>query len=279
MRKTPNGSKFARQTLDNRSGPNKHELGHFWFNARGKRIAYCYIRKNACTAFKQIICETSSQANFSEFEGNQMTFMGEHHRLESTQEIMDCNERIFVYRDPNERLISLYINKFVSRDQNDHIFRRFEEETNLSPDKASFRDFVMVYCREPFELKDPHVRPLEHHLARVKYTWAIPMSELSAAMEVLLGRVTAKQYFSVPTNSTSYGSDADSLFDQPSCDLRQRLLKSGKLPSKRSMMDKELEQVVRQRYSCDYELVERLEPYLPIVERLRRRLFGQPKHS
>ena len=48
--------------LDRRNKIISYGRAHFWFELGGKTYGYCYIRKNACSAFKKLICDTSDVA-------------------------------------------------------------------------------------------------------------------------------------------------------------------------------------------------------------------------
>ncbi|WP_173508503.1 MULTISPECIES: sulfotransferase family 2 domain-containing protein [unclassified Aliiroseovarius] len=152
-----------------------NRVEHYWFEANGKRFAYAYIRKNACTAFKTLICETSRRADFVETGLRPMRFMNKYHRIKTRRQLDQCHTRLFVYRDPYGRLVSAYLNKFVARKGHEDIFQRYQSATGQHPDDTSFRDFVTRYCIPPFSQRDKHVRPQASRLLDLPYDHAIEM--------------------------------------------------------------------------------------------------------
>lgn len=243
--------------FDNRSSAAGIGLRHFWFNANGKKVAYCYIRKNACSAFKQFICRTSEKGDFLSFDGSAFRFMRKFHTLASDQ-IGTCDEAIFVYRDPYDRLISTYINKFVQRTGNKDITGNFAKIVEKDPNTATFREFAQTYARSPFEVRDPHIRPQFEHLAPIRYSRAVPLMRVAAEMADLVGPALARRYFAKPTNATRYGSSGVKLYDTPSDVLHAAYLEQKTLPSKESLSDPELRAIVGENYAADMAMLARM---------------------
>src|SRR4051794_13078302 len=60
---------------------------HLAFHANGRSIVYAYIRKNACSAFKAMICgESPARARLKEF-GDPMKFLGRFHAVRSMRQM------------------------------------------------------------------------------------------------------------------------------------------------------------------------------------------------
>ncbi|WP_416274518.1 sulfotransferase family 2 domain-containing protein [Lamprobacter sp.] len=78
-------------------------------------MAYCYIRKNASTAFKRLILDLSPHRSAIDQSKSRIQFMGLYHRESRIDALESCDYRIFVYRDVLERIASLFANKFKVR--------------------------------------------------------------------------------------------------------------------------------------------------------------------
>ncbi|NRP12863.1 hypothetical protein XMD517_001641 [Aliiroseovarius sp. xm-d-517] len=236
-----------------------NRVEHYWFEANGKRFAYAYIRKNACTAFKTLICETSRRADFVETGLRPMRFMNKYHRIKTRRQLDQCHTRLFVYRDPYGRLVSAYLNKFVARKGHEDIFQRYQSATGQHPDDTSFRDFVTRYCIPPFSQRDKHVRPQASRLLDLPYDHAIEMGGLLPKMQDLLGAELAERYFSRPRNRTEYSNLQSSQVDMRAGDLAQLFRNTGQAPGAKAFESKELRQLIEKNYACDYALIRSLQ--------------------
>ena len=217
-------------------------LPHFGFECEGKKIVYCYIRKNACTAFKKLIVDLSESPNKPKEGENPIQFMAKNCRSKMS-DMQRADHVIFVHRDPIERIVALFINKFVMQDGNEDIFESYYRVTGFPPQSASFSQFVNRYLTKGVEDLDPHVRPQRTHLLPVCYTDAIPLPELYGAMKSILNEKVADEYFSNKVNSSSSHDiyDEFSISSVSADRIREVFLSEGKLPSKRSFIQKEIE--------------------------------------
>lgn len=245
--------------LDRRNKIISYGRAHFWFELNGKKYGYCYIRKNACSAFKKLICETSKVAKFSEHTGTELQFMEAHHRIRTYEQLQSCDHLIFVYRAPYDRLVSAYVNKFVVQTGHNEIFRSYEQQTGKAPESASFRDFIIGYCKE-FREKDVHIFPQHLHLLPSRYDSVLSIETLYEDISDLMGAEVADRYFARKANRSDYGKAEDRKVDVPCGHLHLEHTETGQLPSKEAFFDEELDQVVRRRYSKDYQMISGLRP-------------------
>ncbi|MGB2199732.1 MAG: sulfotransferase family 2 domain-containing protein [Pseudooceanicola atlanticus] len=240
--------------LDRRNKIISYGRAHFWFELGGKTYGYCYIRKNACSAFKKLICDTSDVADFSAHKGTELQFMEAHHRIRNYDQLKSCDHLIFVYRDPYDRLVSTYVNKFVVQTGHAEIFKSYQQQTGKAPEKASFRDFVVGYCKE-FREKDVHIFPQHLHLMPARYDGVLSIDSLYDDITELMGKDVAETYFARKANRSDYGKTDDPKADIPCGQLNKEYAESGQLPSKDAFFDEDLEQVVKRRYSKDYQMI------------------------
>lgn len=234
---------------------------HYRFEVDGRIIVYCYIRKNACSAFKRMIIDTSPhRERFHEF-AEPKAFMDKYHRLERLEEINKSDISIFVYRDPLERVVSLFRNKFIAREGEIHVFRSYRDLIGKDPNDASFTEFVNNYLGsgdQPFRRirLDPHCFTQHFHLLPIAYSHAIPMKELSHQMYHVLTPATAKLYFGKRVNATPSIE-----YDEPShlasaSELRRRFSAGEGMPSLPALVTDELRERILSLYLADIRLIE-----------------------
>lgn len=180
-------------------------------NEDGQVILYTYIRKNACSAFKDMM-----SAKRSENLGK--PGLGGIKEFRWSKRIKHWDHAIFVYRDPFDRLVSAFVNKFIERSGHRDIFDNFWEVSGQRPETATFRDFVQ-YAAAPFHRLDPHVWPQKAHLLSIDYTLAIEIGDLSRVMAARFPSLAA--FFRHKVNETAgQGAFHGDLSDVPAQDIK-----------------------------------------------------------
>ena len=214
------------------SSPN-HKVGmHYVIVINQKKFLYTYIRKNACSAFKNFFIGESEIDNKS--YSDSLKFMHENH-LYDPKSIKEIHKKIFVYRSPVARIVSLFNNKFVERNGYHDIFEDVFRKISIEPDQLSFFDFCYKYLpkinSEGFI--DPHVIPQHWYLLPGKYDAAIEMSKLGEATSELFGKEISDKYFRKPVNATSKYAviDMEGCGECGSLMLHENWKKKGVLPS------------------------------------------------
>src|SRR3954469_11320300 len=76
---------------------------HFCFTIGGKRFAYCYIRKNGCSAFKRLMLD---RAGAEREEEQPITTLSRQFGARSLNDVRSADHRILVLRNPYSRLVS-----------------------------------------------------------------------------------------------------------------------------------------------------------------------------
>lgn len=123
---------------------------HLAFEIESKRIVYCYIRKNASSAFKKLIIASSPFSDLVQPHDNSINFLFRHHKSSFPQDISNADHTIFVYRDPIERIVSLFKNKFIQQIGASDILKNYSKITGRDSRNDSFRDFVNYYLTSGF---------------------------------------------------------------------------------------------------------------------------------
>jgi hypothetical protein len=236
---------------------------HFGITVGGVSIAYCYIRKNACSAWKRLLVgESPAPFRTGEWK-NEFAFMAAHHGLRTTAEIDRCDRRIVVVRDPVDRFVSGFISLFVTRtppptrrlralsgelfgrDIFDVSFDMLLERQLPGPDTARRR-------------LDKHFWPQVWHLAPTAYTDVIDIGCLGAEMNRLIGEKLGTQYFDKAVNATSAvrSYDDSEASSTPARALIDRFQSTGLLPSKASFTHGGRADRIRDAYEEDASLFE-----------------------
>ncbi|QAX32124.1 sulfotransferase family 2 domain-containing protein [Leisingera sp. NJS204] len=257
--------------FDNRTAMDKAGLGrlqqrfdavrgigrnHFGLEIGGRMIGYCYIRKNACSSFKKMFLECSPHRALKRPDQRPIDFIRQHHRL-APGALAACDHLIFAYRDPAERTLSMFRNKFIAQTGATDISASYTRIAGQPPEAATFRSFIEGYLGRRFSQLDRHVLPQRMHLQRVCYTDAIPVQNLHAGMCRVIGPELADQYFLQPVNRTSDVplqpvSDAA---DRPVQELREIYARDGYMPDNASLLPAGVADRLRRLYAMDYDII------------------------
>lgn len=243
------------RAYDLRGTPDCIGSRHFWIAHNGRSIGFCYIRKNACSAFKALVLRESPHRDALDPALPEFRFLRAHHTAKLGR-LARCDHVILVVREPVGRLVSAFRNKFVQGAGNDSLFASFRAVTGRDPETASFRNFVDHYLARPDATLDKHVRPQADHLMAVHYTDAVTLEHLHAAMLPIFGRETADRYFAVPRNS-SRGSDPlepGAAADLPAGTLHRHYAETGRLPSDAALVLPDLAERCAALYARDAQL-------------------------
>ncbi len=231
---------------------------HFGIDVGGVSIAYCYIRKNACSAWKRLFIEESGVP----FEPNtwrrEIAFMAARHGLRSIAELERHDHRVVVLRDPVERYVSAFVSLMVAHTPppTRHLRERGSRAMGLPIAEASFETFLEHQLpgadRRRTRL-DKHFWPQAWHLAPTTYTDVIDLHRLAPAMKALLGETLGSRYFDRPVNATAIAPTYDDpeAATLPARILRERYLETGRLPGKASFLGGGRDATIRDAYAED----------------------------
>lgn len=196
------------------------------FISRAARVLYCPIGKNACTFLKSLMVRISDvpHAGYLMHDVHLLTDhvrtgmqLSDYPRDKVDEVIFSPNYfRFALLRDPCDRLLSAYIEKFVvNRNAPSNILHT---RTVLAPvQKAlgmatpdfdrgiTFRDFVTWIISAPAEKLDPHWRPQALYLAGMNYDRLYGFDQIDALiadLETRSGKTLPRQ----PRNVTGSGT-------------------------------------------------------------------------
>lgn len=223
-------------------------------------LGYCYIRKNACSSFKQLFLDMGDIPYDPAQWPRKIDYMIQYQMLRS-RDAHRCDRMVFVYRDPVARIVSLFKNKFIMRDGHEDLFANYAALAHEAPKNTTFRSFVQNYLRPDFRTLDLHVLPQTWHLKRFHYTDAIPIVDLHARMCSILGTELADAYFKKPVNVT-YNTNSPIIpggADIPAGDLAESYATSGEMPVDESFLTDDLIARISDLYVDDIDMIDRIE--------------------
>lgn len=238
----------------------------FLFEGEDVSFFYTYIRKNASTSFKKLFQVLYPGACLGDIPS--IGCMMQHARVEGlVPEEVDqrFDIKLFVYRDPIDRVFSTYKNKIIQQDGAEDLLRRLEDVVERDPALLTFDEFVHEYVvlleTERWEEVDGHLYPQVWHLLPITYNKVIHMDNVYEEMQDLLPVELCDQVFKEPSNSTTKGSVplpwADP--DCPAIYFRKKYTEGKALPTLKQLLTPATEARLREVYAEDYQMIAEVE--------------------
>lgn len=248
------------------AAPDHRVAKHFRVDAGGETLVFCYIRKNASSAFKALAIELSpARARLGDYASG-YDFLRARHRAAS---LTAATRAVLAVRDPVERLVSTFRNKFVQRIGAAGIFASYRDVAGAEPEAARFEDFVLRYLLAPGARLDPHVAPQVAHLLPARYTEATPLAGLHDVMAGIVGPELAARHFAAPVNATRTFDGAPGAevgmetraWIRPSGELHAAFLRDGRLPAPAALLAPHLVEAAAAFYAADAALLRAVEAH------------------
>ena len=224
-------------------------------NECGKHILYTYIRKNACSSFKRhmdfrVIDKTGGGlAKYKEFKIDAKNYNWR-----------EFDVRIFVYRDPVDRVISAFVNKFVEGRGASDIIEKTLTAGSAGLKEFTFEDFCKhIIAAHDFRSLDPHLWPQAAHLLDVEYTHQIPIGRLYEQMSEILAPGSAEAFCTRVNASGGSGQRFDGDLSAATVEEIQDLMADGKRLSKGNFRTSSLVEALEARYEQDFAMIKRIE--------------------
>ena len=226
---------------------------HYSLAVDNYTLSYCYIRKNACSAFKRYFL---SYTDNPPVNGKLLRIMNKNFL---DPHPFDKDKRILVLRHPLERFCSLISNKFIDLISADGVLRSFLSRVNKNPEDATIRDVIYLYllgnCDSPL---DPHFVHQSSHVLPMVYNVVCSPRHLCDTMIEVVGPGLADRFFQLPANqSQSSASNATFKFDIGIDSFSQLRLESRRLglyPDISGSMSQEDLETLQNIYCNDYDL-------------------------
>lgn len=229
---------------------------HFRIEIGGETLAFCYIRKNASSAFKALFLALSPAGRRAARYASPMAFLRARHRA-GPEGVAAAQRSLLVVRDPLDRLVSTYRNKFVQRRGHAGIFANYARVTGEDPEEATLADVVLRQAAAPCEELDPHLSPQVDHLLPLAYTDAVTLDRLPGLMSEILGGETANRFFRAPVNATRdfAGARLAEPWRRPSRELHDLFVRTGEMPAAADLVTPEIAAAAAALYRADVALV------------------------
>ena len=211
---------------------------HYEVGINGGTLLIAHIRKNASSALK-IFHQNENSKIIKAKQRNSKNY----------------SHKIFFYRDPLTRFLSIFLNKFVNNSYARDIKKNYLELNRKSIEAMRFIDFV-EYSKNDFSQLDCHFRPQKSHLWEIEYDSPININNLHDSMSRLIGQRKSDVYFSKKINKSHGGAQLidDLLIDKNITELRE-LKNYGYTLLPSNFISPDIETYVKQRYSVDYEMI------------------------
>ena len=236
---------------------------HFWFKGINRGVVYPLIPKNGCSSFKNFLSSRFHWRYFVRIAVDKILQQGSAKRLVwpywevcVSAKVIEQNDFIFVYRDPADRLVSAFKNKFIDNRGSRKILSSFQNAMRISPEDACFNDFV-EYTAHPFASIDAHVWPQKAQLLPVSYL-TIKLGDLMKEMSKIVGSAQAEHFFKKRLNQSEQAPkpmDANAA-DLPVHTLRRARSQGLGVTGAQLLTSDNLSRI-RGVYWQDYEMLER----------------------
>lgn len=241
------------------------------------RLMYLPIAKNACSSLKRLV---ASLGGLELKKGEDI-----HHKLDSESTGLQFEDRedhviraalsdptwmrFLVIREPLDRLISVYVEKFVLNRREPGqiptigpVYQAILGKEDITPEDyergLTFREFAEYILSEEPERLNGHWRPQAEYLGHIPFTHVYDVKQLDRLAEDLsthIGRT-----IDLPRMNVSRDADGDQIYNRYAPDARPADLPTPKKLSLESFLPEGLRARLEEYYATDltlYHLVER----------------------
>lgn len=228
------------------------------------RLLYCPIEKNSCTYFKRLLLEHGSHREeflASRMDPHRYIKAADWLRLSDASPFVDPSYlRFVILREPVGRMVSAYLNRFVSNIKFPgaiELTKEYRERHNLdlaNPQLLTFTEFVESLVETEDKHLDPHFRSQWFYCEReINYLdWKVTLERIPEFLEVLSQRIGVEIVDEKTKNRTKYGEHSieEKLFDQTPGQLRRL----SSMPTKEALVTEPLREKLINRFAPDVKL-------------------------
>lgn len=233
------------------------KLKDHYFLDEERTTVYVYIRKNACSLFKRMILDAlpkdKAASNLTDIQ------MMHRYRAASYREVSRAKRRVFVLRNPIERVVSGFLNQVVLKIDDDYpeMFVEMEKQVEKPRGDVTFEDFVSNYlCAADFSQVNAHFHPVVSHLGDFRYTHVLIDKTMYKDAWAVFGREIADKYFAVRRNDTSKlkSEKTPKAHLISAREILSTYRTEGYLPTKGSFISPDLRVALEKQYAADMTL-------------------------
>jgi len=233
---------------------------HLRFAIGESHYTYCYVRKNACSAFKNFLLHTFCEPIVGEPAIRTLTrSLG----ADTPDAVPLTDTTILVLRDPIDRCCSVFRNKLIQRNGAIAIGKNIRQLTDQPADEISFEDFVLRYLcanlrpRSARGVVDVHCIPQADYLWPIQYNCAISINQVNKFTNTAFGPEIHDRFFAKPVNSSRAKGLDDDAARVPAATLAEIYASDRRLPTDEELVNERLRTALREIYAVDFELVAR----------------------
>ena len=230
------------------------------------KFIYCVIPKVACSSFKKIILQLSQhQAKIQQLKGVDFHVYVNHTFSLFRDSKLKVNNllnnpsyfKFAIIRNPWNRLISAYINKFVNLKEpfTHEVIKCVYEGQGQTPNyeqSITFKQFIHYLVATEDHLLDRHWKPQYLFLGNTKFDFIGKFENLAEDFQYIKQKLNLDLdlEWMNKTEKTENSSISENYADY----YPQYLRKLGEIPNYRSFYTPELVELVRSRYQNDIEM-------------------------
>ncbi len=238
-----------------------HELG----------ILYCPIAKNGCSSLKALMIELSGYestgAVHKELDSGDIPLQLKHYPKDIRRHALSSDEvfRFAVIREPVERVISAYIEKFILHRMQKYQWRHTrpvvakvqgvdECDANMNYG-ITFSEFVNYILNTDDEMLDTHWMPQVNYLRGIRYSklYALEsLDDLKIELFKIAGRQTEIPHRNKSKKGTGFHRSTELLINARPKSIQDKML------TKDNFLDPDLVAALQMKFSVDYAIYDNL---------------------
>lgn len=226
---------------------------HFVFPIEGVQFGYLYLRKNGCSTFRNLM-EMSAREN--DLGSSHSVF-----KMPSLSAFSSSRYRLAILRDPVERIVSCWNNKFIQQYGHKDMMQNFSQLCSIPEENITFVEYVTNYVRLAGSTKmDVHLLPQSMYMFPLNlYTNIYFLSELNSEIRKIIPvKVFAKVFGQLRNNTSQFlaSPTTSDIASMPVAVLRKKFEKTNTIPNFRDIIDENMLEIIQDVYSEDYKLIE-----------------------
>lgn len=228
------------------------------------RLLYCPIEKNSCTYFKRLLLVYGSHSEeylASGMDPHRYIKEASWLRLTDAAPFVDPSYlRFVILREPVERMVSAYLNRFVSNIKFPgavELTKEYRQRHGLDQTQEqllTFTEFVDCLAETDDKQLDPHFRSQAFYCEKaIKYLdWQVTLQRIPEFLKALSQRIGTEIVDEKTKNRTKYGEHSldEKLFDMTPDQLRRL----SSMPTKDALVTDALRDRLLHRFAADVKL-------------------------